>query len=57
MGIAEGREIGHEEGAQQKALEAATELLKEGDSPEKIARCIGLPLEKVKELALKVTTV
>ena len=46
LGIAEG-EIS---GAQKKALENAENFLKEGDSPEKIARCIGLPLETVLEL-------
>ena len=44
------RREGFEEGAQQKALEAAENFLREGDSPEKVARCIGLPLEKVLEL-------
>lgn len=38
------------EGAQQNAIETAIALLKEGDSPEKIARCTKLPLEKVLEL-------
>ncbi len=47
------REDGIEEGRLQKAIEDAIELLKEGDSPEKIARCIGLPIEKVEELAKK----
>ena len=50
-GIAEGIS----QGTQQKAVEAATELLKEGDSPEKIARCIGLPLEQVLELQKQIT--
>lgn len=39
-----------EEGIQQQAIESAKNLLREGDSPEKVARCIGLPLEKVLEL-------
>ena len=39
----------------EKAEEVAIELLKEGDSPEKIARCIGLPLEKVLELQESIT--
>ena len=51
-----GKEAGIAEGSQQKAIEAATELLKEGDSPEKIARCIGLPLEQVLELQKQITT-
>lgn len=37
-------------GLQKKAEEVAIALLKDGDSPEKIARCIDLPLEKVLEL-------
>ena len=39
-----------DKGSQQKAEEAAINCLKEGDSPEKVARCIGLPLKKVQEL-------
>ena len=38
------------DGKNAKAIEVAESLLREGDSPEKIARCIGLPLEKVLEL-------
>ncbi len=34
-----------------KADEIAIAFLKEGDSVEKVARCINLPLEHVKELA------
>ena len=49
-GRLEGIKQGLKEGAQQKAIEDAINLLKEGDSPEKISRCIGLPLEKVLEL-------
>ena len=49
------REEGIVIGTQQKAIEAAIEFLKEGDSAEKISRCIGLPLEKVQELQKKVT--
>ena len=45
------REDGYLEGQADKAIEAAENLLKEGDSLEKIARCTGLPLEKVQELA------
>ena len=41
---------GQKAGSQQTKIEAATEFLKEGDSPEKISRCIGLPLEQVLEL-------
>ncbi|MCR4953110.1 MAG: hypothetical protein K6A43_03450 [Treponema sp.] len=36
--------------SQEKAEEIAIELIKEGDSPEKISRCIGLSIEKVLEL-------
>ena len=49
------KEEGILEGAQQKAIEAAENLLKDGDSPEKVARCIGLPLEKVLELQKEIT--
>ena len=38
------------EGKEEKAIEDAINFLKEGDPPEKISRCIGLPLEKVLEL-------
>ena len=50
MDIAVKQEEAFEDGVQQKAIEDATNLLREGDSPEKISRCIGLPLEKVLEL-------
>ncbi len=40
-----------EKAAEKKADEAAVALLKEGDSIEKVARCIGISLEHVKELA------
>ena len=46
----EGKAEGIIEGAQQKAEEVAIALLKDGDSPEKVSRCIKLPLEKVLEL-------
>ena len=46
--------IGIAEGTQQKAVEVASNLLAEGDSPEKVSRCIGLPLEKVLELQKKI---
>ena len=42
---------GMEKGESKKAEESAVNLLKEGISGDVIARCIGLPLEKVKELA------
>ena len=50
-GFSQGITQGISQGASQKAIEAAANLLREGDSPEKVARCIGLPLEKVQELA------
>ncbi len=37
-------------GRQEKAVEAAQNLLAEGDSPEKVSRCVGLPLDQVLEL-------
>ncbi|MBP5519850.1 MAG: Rpn family recombination-promoting nuclease/putative transposase [Treponema sp.] len=43
-------EEAREAATQQKAIEDAQNLLREGDSPEKISRCIGLPLEQVLEL-------
>ena len=51
-----GKEEGRIEGMQAKAEEDAIQFLKEGDSPEKISRCIGLPLEQVKELKEKLDT-
>ena len=51
----EGYEDGISQGAKQKAIETAIAFLKEGDSPEKIARCTGLPLEKVQELQEQIT--
>ena len=44
------KKAAREEGAQQKAIENAKNCLADGDSPEKVSRCIGLPLEKVLEL-------
>lgn len=41
---------GLEQGAQQKALEDARNLLNEGVAPEVISRCVGLPLEQVLDL-------
>ena len=45
------------EGAEEKAIEAAQNFLKEGDSPEKIARCTGLSVEKVLELQKELTVI
>lgn len=50
-GIEQGIEQGIERGEVKKALESAENLLKESISPEIIARCTGLTLEKVLELA------
>ena len=47
----EGFEDGEQNGKQNKAIEAATNLIKEKISPEVIARCVGLPLEQVQKLA------
>ena len=44
-----------EEAREEKAVEDAIKFLQEGDSPEKVARCIGLPLEKVLELQKEIT--
>ena len=49
--IDEEKDIAFEEGKEEKALESAENFLREGDSPEKVARCIGLPLERVKQIA------
>lgn len=53
--IAVKQEEAKEEGAQQNAIKTAIALLKEGDPPEKIARCTELPLEKVLELQEQIT--
>ena len=50
-GYEDGLSAGLAEGASQKAMEDAENLLREGDSIEKVSRCIGLPIEKVKEIA------
>ncbi len=50
----EGYEDGFADGIQKKAVEAAENFLREGISPEIIARCTGLSLEKVQELAERV---
>ena len=51
-GYEEGISIGLEQGAYQKALETAKNLLSYGDSPEKVSICTNLPLETIQELAL-----
>ena len=51
QGWEEGKIEGQKEGAEQKAIETAKNLLKEGLSVEQIARCTNLTLEKIQELA------
>ena len=46
-GIAEGIE----QGTRETAIKNAINFLKEGDSPEKVARCTELSLEEVQKLA------
>ena len=48
-------ETGYAEGVRNKAIEAAENLLREVDSPEKVSRCIGLPLKQVLELKEKIS--
>ena len=47
----DGEQQGEKNGRQSKAIEAATNFLKEKIAPEVIARCVGLPLEEVQKLA------
>jgi hypothetical protein len=42
--------VQREEAVEDKALDTALSLLQEGDSPEKVARCTKLPLERVQQL-------
>ena len=55
VGLTTGREegisIGLERGAYQTKLETAKSFLVEGLTPQVVARCTGLPLETVMELA------
>ena len=55
VALAEGKQIGLQEGlaqgAEQKAIETAENMIIEGLPAEQIARCTDLPLEKVQELA------
>lgn len=48
--IDEAKEISFEEGARQTARETARNLLREGDAPEKVARCCSVPLAEVLSL-------
>ena len=50
-----GKAEGLAEGEEKKAVEASIELLKENVSPEVIAKCVKLPLEKVLELKEQIT--
>ena len=50
-----GKAEGFAEGEEKKAVEASIELLKENVSPEVIAKCVKLPLEKVLELKEQIT--
>ena len=50
MAFEEGRVEGRKEGKYDAKVEDAENLLREGVSPEIIARCTGLPLEKIEEL-------
>ena len=51
VALAEGKQIGLLEGAEQTKIETAKKMLQEGLTVEQIARCTDLPLEKVQELA------
>ena len=48
--IDEEKDIAFEEGREEGRIEAVENFLREGDSPEKIARCTGLPLEQVMQI-------
>ena len=54
LGKEEGVNIGRVEGAEQKAIETAKNLLKYGDPIEKISMITGLPLEKVQQLQAEI---
>ena len=45
-----------QDGRQEQAVEDARNFLAEGDSPEKVSRCIGLPLDQVLELQKELAT-
>ena len=42
--------VQREEAVEDKTIDTALAFLQEGDSPEKVARCTGLPLERVQQL-------
>ena len=46
----DGLNAGLEQGARENAIKNAINMLKEGDSPEKVSRCTGLSLEEVQKL-------
>ncbi len=48
--IDEEKDIAFEEGREEGRAEAVENFLREGVSPEKIARCTGLPLEQVMQI-------
>lgn len=54
QGRKKGLQQGLQQGAEKKALEDAEAFLKEKISPEIIAKCVNLPLEKVLELKKKI---
>ena len=49
-----GYDSGIEKGARENAIKNALNMLKEGDSPEKVARCTGLSLEEVQKLVSEI---
>ena len=51
VALAEGKQIGLQEGAEQKAIETAKKFISMGLSLAQVAEGTGLPLEKVQELA------
>ena len=56
LGKAEGMELGKAEGRDEKAVEDSIEFLRKGISPEIIAECVKLPLERVLELEKGIKT-
>ena len=50
-GKRDGMSAGIEKGAHDNAIETAKNMLNECDSPEKVSRCTGLPLDEVQKLA------
>ena len=54
--IGTARREGREEGREETRISDAEAFLREGDSVERVARVLKLPLEKVQELANKIAT-